>query len=234
MACIVFRWRECQEAAGPAKAGSAAATAEIHNLLGRSLSLAQRPAANAKGPAGIAERARAPKTVFRPSQVRRGIETVCAPWITAQNPPCSEPASDPGAIQIDGIERILGAGRQVPAARTEQRRNRISVEIDWRLHHDLQVVLHQRSTASFIGKRKRCESNRAARLLDGQERLRAAKAAQLVKTVDYSGLPENARRSLSERKVASRFPGLLNNQETGGRPGLPPTQFIRTGRRVTT
>lgn len=85
----------------------------------------------------------------RISQVRRGVEAMRPPGMTPQDSPNGEPATDPSAIQIDGIQSVLRASGEVPAARPDQRRKGVAVKIDRRLHCFLQVFFHSLMTASF-------------------------------------------------------------------------------------
>lgn len=74
-----------------------------------------------------------PRGNARCPQIGGRIVTACTPGVAASDPAESQPAPCPGAIELDRFQRILRAGGQVAAARAENRREGVTVEIYWPL-----------------------------------------------------------------------------------------------------
>src|SRR5262245_34778711 len=55
------------------------------------------------------------------------IKAVRAPWVASAYARERQPASAPGAVEVDGLQRVLRAGRQMPAFQPEPRLERPSV-----------------------------------------------------------------------------------------------------------
>jgi hypothetical protein len=84
------------------------------------------------------------------------------PGMASTDPAESEPAANPNPVQIDGVDRVLRTGRQVPAARPNERRDRVTVDVDWRFRYGLQnsvwvrvSVSHRSSVTRRSGRRHR-------------------------------------------------------------------------------
>ena len=53
-----------------------------------------------------------------------------APWAATADPGNAQPAAGPKAVLLDGLVRIIGTGRQMPAGPAHQRRQRQLVAAD--------------------------------------------------------------------------------------------------------
>ena len=78
-------------------------------------------------PAAIAPRR---DGVVLAADVRGGIIAAGAPGMAAGDPGQGEPEPAPGPVQVDGVERILRARRQMPAVTAHEPRQGIAVEVD--------------------------------------------------------------------------------------------------------
>src|ERR1700693_898239 len=80
-----------------------------------------------EGPAAIAPRR---EVVVLVSEVGHGIEAVTAPRVVAAEAREGEPAALPRPIRVDGLARIVRAGRALPTTRTDERRERDAIKRD--------------------------------------------------------------------------------------------------------
>src|SRR5262245_23978009 len=64
------------------------------------------------------------------ADVRRRIEAVRAPWVAAADAGDRQPATTPGAVDLDSLQRVFRAGRQMAALPAEPRLERPPVGDD--------------------------------------------------------------------------------------------------------
>ena len=63
-------------------------------------------------------------------RVGHEIEPMRAPRLAAQQPREGHPAARPQAIAVDRLVGVVRAGRQMPAMKTDQRRERVAIRLD--------------------------------------------------------------------------------------------------------
>src|SRR3990172_6175839 len=61
-------------------------------------------------------------------KVRHRVEAVAAPGMAAAKPGKREPTAPPRPVLVDGLARIVRAGRQMPAVDAKQRRDGEAIE----------------------------------------------------------------------------------------------------------
>src|SRR5262245_28590755 len=87
--------------------------------------------------APAATRAGKPQSMRMDESVQRSLDAlgyrivaVAAPGMAAQQAPCRQPAAEEHAVALDGLARILRAGRSVAAGARQQRRNAVLIDAD--------------------------------------------------------------------------------------------------------
>ena len=64
------------------------------------------------------------------ANIRHGIEPCSAEPVTATQTRCRQPEAAPCPVRVDGLQRVLRAGREVPAVPADERLQRPAIDMD--------------------------------------------------------------------------------------------------------